>query len=92
MHAIKSFIIIVYHLFILLYLSSIVLELIIYNIIQWIKQYFSNLNNYFDEYKSEIENENMDCVSIDCTFMSIMCAILIIISFINRLVIYYFND
>ena len=53
--------------------SFIALELIIYDIIQLIKECWNNLNDNFDGYKSK--NENMDCVSIDCTFMCIMYVI-----------------
>ena len=45
---------------IMIHLSFLALELIIYDIIQLIKECFNELNDNFDGYKSE--KENMDCV------------------------------
>ena len=70
---------------IMIYLSIKPSQSIICIIFQWIKEYFSNLNDNLDEKNSENDwkcplNGNMDCVTVAiiCILMSIMNIICII--------------
>ena len=79
----------------MIYLSITLSELILYNIFQWIKQYFNYLNDKFDSNKSRNDKNCQSdgyrhFVSIDCTYIliciiSVSCIIHLVYPLIHYL-------